>query len=378
MQLAHFDNLKVDQLLTPCLVVSPQIIQQNLRAMIHIADDVQRLRPHVKTHKCPEIVKTAVAMGITRHKCATLAEAEMLAQLADDILLAYQPVGPVVGKFVELVHHFPQRRFSTVLDAIEPASQLSDALTKRRLNIDVLIEVDPGMHRTGVGLGPAVLDLAAEVQKLPGLRLSGLHIYDGHHHQVDLEQRSVAVEEMMRSVLQLVAEARGRQLPIDRLVCGGTPTFPILAQWAQSPLASQASCAIELSPGTSVLSDYNYDRDYPDVRGVSPAAILLTRVISKPDSDLVTVDLGYKSISADPPAGRRCYFADLPDAQEVRHSEEHLVIRTTQADALQVGQVLRVIPAHICPTVALHDWMFVCQQGDITGKWPIVRHRIYQ
>ena len=136
--------------------------------------------------------------------------------------------------------------------------------------------------------------------------------------------------------------------------------------------------SVELSPGTSVLSDYNYGRDYPDIAGIAPAAILLTRIISKPGPDLITLDLGYKAISADSPAGKRCHFVDLADAEEVRHNEEHLVVRTSAATGLKLGQVLRVVPAHICPTVALHDYLHAVSQGRVVDSWPVDRRRLYR
>jgi len=374
--LTHFENLQVDDLITPCLLVCPEIVERNLRSMIAIAGSAERLRPHVKTHKCPQIVQLAVRLGVRKHKCATLAEAEMLAEHAPDILVAYPQVGPAVSRFVDLVSRYPHRKFSTVVDAIQPAQALSDQAQLRGAVVDVLIEVDPGMHRTGIKLGQPLIELARQLIKLPGIRLSGLHLYDGHHHQADLVQRTTAVESMMGEVLKLVRLMQQENLPVDQLVCGGTPTFPVLAKWFAGE-APKRLPLLELSPGTCVLSDYNYGRDYPDVSGICSAAILLTRVISKPAADLVTVDLGYKAISADPPAGRRCHFLDIPDAQEVRHNEEHLVVRTAQAAQLQIGQVLRVLPAHICPTVALHDRMFTVDQGSITAQWPILRHRLY-
>ena len=167
------------------------------------------------------------------------------------------------------------------------------------------------------------------------------------------------------------------ELAIARLVCGGTPTFPVFVNWAASSGQRTDLPGVELSPGTSVLSDFNYGRDYPDIVGIQPAAMLFTRVVSKPAPNLITVDLGHKAVAADPPAGRRCHFVDLPDAQEVKHSEEHLVVQTSVADKIAVGQILRVLPGHICPTVALHHHLVVVDQGAVQGLWPVVRHRIY-
>ena len=105
--------------------------------------------------------------------------------------------------------------------------------------------------------------------------------------------------------------------------------------------------------------------------GLRPAAVLMTRVISKSVPGRVTVDLGYKAVASDPPAGRRCHFLNLPDAKEIQHSEEHLVVESPAADELNVGDVLYVVPAHICPTVALHSHLIVVEDGRVVDRWRV-------
>jgi D-threonine aldolase len=375
LDLSAFDNVQLDNVLTPCLAVSPAQIRRNLQAMIVMAGDVNRLRPHVKTHKCAEIVKLAQQLGINKHKCATLAEAEMLAELGGDILVAYPLVGPNVSQLVRLVKGFPQVQFSTLVETPAAAQFLSQSFNQAGVEIDVLADMNVGMNRTGILPSRGAQDLVHLLTQLPALRFKGLHIYDGHNHQVDSAQRAQAVEQLMQPIQTMIEELGQRQIAVEKLVCGGTPTFPIFANWARR--ADTGLPPLELSPGTSVLSDYNYDRDYSDLVGVSPAAILLTRIISKPAPGLVTVDLGHKAVAADPPAGRRCFFPEIADAEELKHNEEHLVIRTSLADQLQVGQVLRVLPAHICPTVALHEQLLVIQAGKVADLWPVTRHRVY-
>ena len=395
--MSRFTLVDDSKLLTPCLAVSPQAIHENFKAMIAIAGSADRLRPHVKTHKCPEIVKIATKLGIHRHKCATLAEAEMLAGLTSDILIAYPLVGPNVQALARLVQRFPQVRFSTLVDCLDAADRLCEVFERSNLELDIFIDLNVGMNRTGIAPGSRALELAEKLSTSPSLKLVGLHVYDGHNHQPAAEQRMQAVNGLMSNVLGLLQELRTQAVYIDQLICGGTPTFPIFAKWYQEYLSPKSNkslgkpdhhqlsqsnnlppVSIQFSPGTSVLSDFNYGRDFPDISGVQPAAVLLTRIISKPAPGLVTVDLGRKAVAADQPAGKRCHFLDIPDAQELKHSEEHLVLQTSMADQLTIGQLLQVQPAHICPTVALHEQLVVIDKGQVSGFWPVMRHRLYQ
>ena len=150
--------------------------------------------------------------------------------------------------------------------------------------------------------------------------------------------------------------------PVPRIVAGGTGSFPIYAQ-KEDP-------ALELSPGTCVFHDAGYGGMFPDLP-FTPAALLLTRVVSRPTADRVTLDLGYKAVASDPPAGRRVVFPDLPDAEQVLQNEEHLVLETSQAADYTPGDVLLAIPRHVCPTSELHKEAFLVENGKVTATWPI-------
>ena len=154
-----------------------------------------------------------------------------------------------------------------------------------------------------------------------------------------------------------------RDFSVPRIVAGGTGSFPIYAEIDEP--------TIELSPGTVVFFDAGYGEKFPDL-GFQPAARLLTRVISCPAAGQVTLDLGYKACASDPPAGKRLVFPQLDDAQEGLQNEEHLVLRTAQADRLKPGDELWAIPRHICPTSALHKQVYVVREGRLTEKWDVV------
>lgn len=353
----------LENICSPALLFFRELLEKNLARMLEIAGSPQRLCPHVKTHKCAEIVKLALARGIRHHKCATLAEAGMLAEVGvPDVLIAYPVVGPNGTRLVEMIRRFPNTRFSVLADHPAALAALSAAMVQAGVVVDVLVDLDVGQHRTGVPPGHAALVLYEKITRLPGLRPGGLHAYDGHNQQPDPNERRQAVDEIVRELSSLLEQLHQRRLPVPRIVVGGTPTF---ACWAAQHLPN-----LQCSPGTCVLYDANYARKFPEL-GFTPAALVLTRVVSRPSPDRITLDLGYKAICADPPAGQRCIFPDLPEARQVLHNEEHLVLETTLAQRYQPGDALLAIPAHVCPTCAMHNFAWVVEDGKIISRWPI-------
>ena len=355
--------MRVNDLLSPALLVYPKLIEQNLDAMIRVAGSPQRLRPHCKTHKMREVVAMQLARGITKHKCATLMEAEMLADCGvQDILLAYNVVGPNIGRVVRLLERWPNVKFACTGDYLPAVQALGAAVSAIGQTVAVLLDVDVGMHRTGTTPGPEAVELYRAFAREPGIKPGGLHCYDGHNHQHELVDRRAAAREVWRIGSGLRDELEKNDLPVPRIVCGGTPTFPAFAEIEDR--------ALELSPGTIILHDTGYGGSFPDLPFV-PAAKLLTRVISRPAPDRVTFDLGHKAIAADPPAGKRVFFPDLPDAKAVLHNEEHLVLETPLAARYQPGDVLLAIPTHICPTCALHKEAYAVEGDEVVGTWRV-------
>lgn len=363
-----------DELITPCLLVYPHVIRKNIAESLRIAGSASKLRPHVKTHKTSQVVALMQAAGITKFKCATLSEAHMLGTCgAEDVLVAYPQVGPAIGRLAAIVKEFPQTRYATVVDNSQSLRALDAALSQAGLQLTVLLDLDTGMHRTGIPVGAAARELYLELCRAKALVPGGLHIYDGQNHQSELQARQAAVSHLWPPIGRMVNELKSHGVPVPKLVCGGTPTFPVFAEL--EPHDSQTE--LECSPGTCVLSDFNYGRDYADMSGFQPAAVLLTRVISQHHAGRVTVDLGYKAVASDPPAGRRCHFLNLSGATELQHSEEHLLLESPQADQVSVGDVLYALPAHVCPTVALHSHLIVVEDGNVVDRWKVAaRDRI--
>jgi D-serine deaminase-like pyridoxal phosphate-dependent protein len=355
---------------SPALLFYKDLIRRNLARCLELAGGPERLRPHVKTHKTREIVRLELDAGIRKHKCATLAEAEMVAGCgAPDVLLAYNLVGPNCARMARLARAYPQCRFSVLADHPAGARALSEALGQTGQSVDVLLDLDVGQHRTGIEPGDDALALYELIARLPGLRPGGLHVYDGHNHQGPYAEREAAVRQQLGPVLALRERLEKKGLPVPRLVLGGTPTFPV---YAKMDLPGQ-----ECAPGTCILHDHGYGSRFADLEGFTPAALLLTRVISRPTARRVTFDLGYKAVASDPPAGKRLVLLDVPDHEAVLQNEEHLVIETPAAERFQPGDVAFAIPTHICPTCAMHRQAYVVEGGRVTGTWDIVaRDRI--
>jgi D-serine deaminase-like pyridoxal phosphate-dependent protein len=350
---------------SPALLFYKELIQRNLIQALEIAGSPDRLRPHVKTHKTREIVRMALDVGITKHKCATPAEAEMLAQCGVlDVLLAYPVVGPNCGRLARLAGKYQECRFTVLGDSLNAVKCLSDAMRATGQEVDVMLDLDVGQHRTGVAIGESAVRLYEGITRLPSLRPGGLHVYDGHNHQENREERREAVQRVLEPVLQLRQELEGRSLPVPRLVVGGTPTFPIYAKLNYPGL--------ECAPGTCLVHDHGYGSRFLDLEGFTPAAVLLTRVISRPTANRITLDLGYKAVSSDPPAGKRCHLLNVPDYAGVLQNEEHFVVETPAAESFSPGDVIYAIPTHICPTIALHRQALVVENGRVTGAWDIV------
>lgn len=346
---------ETDKIPSPALLVYPDRIEANIREMIRIAGDTKRLRPHVKTHKSPEIIRLQQSAGIQNFKCATIAEAEMLAGCnAGDVLLAYQPVGPNVQRLGVLIQKFPETQFSVLIDNRQVAAELNRLAEENAISIHCYIDLDVGMHRTGIAPGPAAVELYGNIRSLPHLVFRGWHAYDGHLRQGDFLDRKKAAETAYASVQKVMDETG-----VTEVIAGGSPTFPVHALRQQ----------VYLSPGTSLLWDQGYLEAFPDLKFL-PAAVLLTRVISKPGGDLICLDLGHKALASEMPHPR-IYLLDLEVVEFTVHSEEHLVVRTPQAPEFQTGDILYGIPMHICPTSALHQEMVVIADRKVIDRWPL-------
>ena len=348
---------------SPCLLFFPERIRENIRRIIaRVDNDCDRLRLHIKTHKCREIIELALAAGIRKFKCATIAEAELLASTrAGDILLGYSVVGPKADRFVRLAANYASKRWLVTADDEQAIRHISDRADGAKLPqpIEVLLDLDTGMHRSGIAPANRAHELYRLLADLPGIAPGGLHVYDGHRKQRDFDERARGVAADMAAVDEFRGGLTEKGLPVPRVVVGGTPTFPVHAQRPD----------LECSPGTCVLWDTGYEEKLPELDFLH-AAVLMTRVISRPTADRLCLDLGYKAVASDNPDPRVRLF-EIPDAKAVIHNEEHLTVVSEAAAQFEVGDILYGVPYHICPTVALHQQAYVVTDGRICDVWSI-------
>jgi len=347
-------------LISPALIYYKDIILANTRRVIEMAGGPQRLWPHVKSHKAAEMIRLQIGLGITRFKCATIAEAEVTAEAGGGhIILAYPLLGPNISRYLCLAKGFPKTVFYAIGDNFDALALLANEASKTGTNMNVLIDVDMGMHRTGVPID-SLESLYERVSAMDGLTLKGMHCYDGHCNDSDISRRKAMAEENDRKVLSIRESLLGKGHKCEIMVMGGSPSFPCRA----------GKEGFYLSPGTIFIGDWGYFKKLPDM-AFSPGAAVFTRVVSHQPENTFTLDLGVKGIAADP-ATDRGIIAGLPEAKPLLHSEEHWVFSLPPGMALpSIGSGQYVIPTHICPTSALYSEIQAAQGGKIVGQWPV-------
>ncbi|KLT65453.1 D-TA family PLP-dependent enzyme [Pedobacter sp. BMA] len=349
---------------TPSLIFYEERLTANIGLLKSMINRIERLRPHMKTYKCREITRLLLSAGINKFKCATIAEAEMLAlDRVPDVLLAYQPVAENMSRLFKLKCRYPDTAFSCLADSLEIARQLSAKAVEERAELDVYIDLNVGMNRTGLLPGMA-LSLLENLQHLPGITVVGLHAYDGHIHDAALEARIEKSAPVIKQLLDLREKVEAHLGYGITIVAGGTPTFPIYA----------AETDFECSPGTFILWDKGYQDAYPE-QPFQTAALVASRVVSLPDEGLVCTDLGHKAVAAEKELRNRVFFINAPLLEVQSQSEEHLVLSTAEPEAYLPGDMLYGLPYHVCPTVALHESAICLRTDRSLDYWDIISRK---
>ncbi len=345
---------------SPALLVYPDRIVKNIHTMIRMCRDISFLRPHIKTHKTAEIIHLQLDHGIRKFKCATIAEAELLGSCgAEDILLAMQPVGPNIDRFLDLLDKFPGSRYATLVDNENSLKEISQRAAARRRRVPLYIDLNTGMDRTGIGPGEAAAILFKKMCDDPHVVAKGLHVYDGHIRNTDITERKAECDASFAKVTRLKENLSRQGLFVEHIVAGGSPTFPIHAQRE----------GVECSPGTTLLWDERYATSFADMEFL-PAAVLLTRIISAPQPGLVCLDLGHKSVAPEMEFPRVRIFG-MENCRQTGQSEEHLVVECGNSGTNPVGSVRYALPMHVCPTVAKYPQLLTVVDGRVTGSWKV-------
>jgi D-serine deaminase-like pyridoxal phosphate-dependent protein len=342
---------------SPGLIVFPEIVESNIKLVIDMVEgNVDRLRPHIKTHKTQEVNDLLLKAGIYKFKCATIAEAELLAiSNAKDILLSIQPTGTTLARFIALGLQYKNSQFSCLIDDYNAAKNINDLAIKHHVTIFIFIDINVGMNRTGI-VPKEAFKLIEEISNdLPNLIIKGLHAYDGHIRDVNLQTRIEHVEQDFIDFYALIDKI---DTSTYELVVGGTPSF----------LVHRTNNRFVCSPGTFVFFDVGYHNLFPK-NTFKMAVQIIARVISKPTSSTICIDLGHKSVASENPIDNRVRFIDFPHWTLKSQSEEHGIIEVQDHSNIEIGQIIRMYPYHICPTVALHQNLQVIEHDEMVGEW---------
>lgn len=348
-----------EKIFSPQLVYYEDIIDTNINKIIEIAKNTSRLWPHIKTHKTKNIVKKLMDKGVTKFKCATFSECEVAAQSgASEILLAYPLVGPSLKRFIKLESLYKDTKFYGLLEDLDQAKKLNNITDHI---IDIFVDVNVGLNRTGVPLNK-LESFINELRNLKNLRVLGLHCYDGQNGFSDLDERQEAIDILATQIFDYKKKLDDSLNISLKVICGGTPEFPCWMKYD-----------VFCSPGTCFVQDSGYEKLFPDIQ-IQPGAAVLSRVISNPTDGYFTLDCGYKAIASDPKGirGQLVGYHDI--VEDLFQNEEHWVFKMKpgyEDRCPKVGQIVYIIPTHICPTSALYAKVPVVSKGKLKEHWEI-------
>ena len=348
----------VEDVLTPALVVYPEIVASNIAATLRlVGGNADRWRAHIKTAKLAYTLRMLIERGVRNFKCATTLELLVACRSgAADVLLAYPVVGSNARRAREIADQFRGVRISVLAENEEQVRQWSGSA------VGVFIDINPGMNRTGIEQSDEekIVRLALAAGKA-GLEFRGLHYYDGQYAAMDELERTAKTHAGYDRLLEVVGAMRRSGVSVAEIITAGTPTFPCSIEYAGF---RGGDFIHRVSPGTVVYNDASSLAELPS-HGYAPAALVLTRVVSRPHDGIITCDAGHKSVSAD--AGvPTCVVAGHSELTPLGPSEEHLPLAVRAgAEGPQVGDALYLIPRHVCPTVNNFDCALLVRSGQI-------------
>jgi 3-hydroxy-D-aspartate aldolase len=330
---------------TPCFLIYEDAVRHNFRRTAEAAGGIDRLMPHVKTHRAPWIVGLLLEQGVSAFKCATLAEVEMVLDNGGlNVTWAYPTVNTAnLMRFVDLAWRFPEAQLTGLVDSEHGAGTWGEALRGGPANISLRVDLDPGLGRTGIAISDAALNLARALHAIG--RLAGWHVYDGHI-KGDREARQHQVSELADRVRSLRDTLRNDGIETD-MTGGGSYTFNL---WPHD-LASS------VSPGSWTYSSAQHDLELADL-GWQPAAFVIATTISV-HAGTATLDAGCKAISPDKPLAERFRWS----GRIMLMNEEHTVV---ESHDLAVGDRVLLMPQHACTTAYLYSEALVKTTG---GAW---------
>ncbi|MEM1944633.1 MAG: alanine racemase [Nitrososphaerota archaeon] len=350
-----------DDLDTPALLVDVQLLRKNIGDMADFARSLGRkLRPHVKTHKVPEIAWMQLEAGANGICVQKLGEAEVMAEAGiSDIFVSNEVVGK--HKMSRLMRLAEKVKISVAVDDKENIQELGKSSKEAGVEIGVYVDVDCGMHRTGAAPEKAWL-LAEQVIKTDGLHLVGVMGYEGHAGSPILrEERHGLIDAAVKATLQAVKLMKHKGIEPDEVSVGSSATVKISGRY---------DGVTELQPGMYVFNDW-YLVEREAATRETCALHVLTTVMSKTSPDRCVVDAGSKSFRLD--MGRYPVCVTLDGVEIYKFSEEHGWARLSveASERVKLGDMLEFIPYHVCPCVNQFDLMYGLEGERVVRKWEI-------
>jgi D-serine deaminase-like pyridoxal phosphate-dependent protein len=349
--------VELGQIPTPALVLDAAAVRRNIQRLADYTAQVGlKLRPHTKTHKLRPLARMQLKAGAIGLTAAKVSEAEAISEAGDDLLLAYPPVGPQrAARLAELAR---DRTVRAAVDTLAAIDEVSAAAATAGSTVGLLVELDVGMHRTGVASPAATLRLAQAIDRAANLRLDGIMVYPGHIWSAVDEQAAPlrAVDDLIAETVSFWAE-HGFSAAI--ISGGSTPTA------YQSHFAKHLT---EIRPGTYVFNDMNTVRG-----GYCSLADCAARVHATVVSDAVTgqivIDAGSKTLSSDLclPDSKSGHglVVEFAGARITRLSEEHGQVDVSACDRRPaVGERVTVIPNHVCPCLNLQESIWWAEPNE--------------
>jgi D-serine deaminase-like pyridoxal phosphate-dependent protein len=353
----------IEDLETPAVLVDLDVLERNIRAMAARARESRvALRPHAKTHKVLEVGRMQLEAGATGLTLAKTAEAEVFAAADfEDLFLAYPVVGQDKGR--RLLALSERTRLTVGVDSVEGASTLDRVFHAAGRRLDVRLEVDCGLQRTGVAPGEA-LALAARIAELPGLCLIGIFTHAGQAYLAESPEAAAAVGRAEgETVVSVARELAASGLSISDVSVGSTPTAK-----AGMGVAGVTECR----PGTYVYNDAS-QAAIGSCRLEDCAMTVLATVVSVPTRERAVVDAGSKTLSSDPlwprPGGHGRLVGRL--SRITRLNEEHGIVETAPGESFRVGERVSIIPNHACIVSNLHTRVFAVRARRVEAVWTV-------
>lgn len=347
---------------TPQLCLDLSALDANVSRMARILDHHKvQWRPHTKCHKSPEIARRQIAAGAIGVTCAKVSEAECFAAAGmADILLAHPPAGAVrLARISELCR---TADLIVTCDHYAQAAPLSEACRQRGVTCRILIDIDVGMHRTGIAPGRDALELAQAITQLPGLKLVGVMGYEGHAMTIaDAETRTRLIRESLGVLNECRIQFLNAGLCCDIVSAGGTGS-----------LTTAVDCPgiTELQAGGGIFGDPYYT-SMPDSLDYEPALTVLTTVVSRPTLDRAILDCGRKGLTGERHSPLVKHF---PDARITMHHAEHIALELgPESRNLRIGDLVELIVGYADFTTQLHDEYFCFRGDELVEIWPVAR-----